>query len=813
MADGTVRDFTLSWGTRGYDEVRGEAARVDEALVEVSARVDDVARRTEAGRQPLNAYGTELDKLSKRAEGLARGIKQATTSTESAEDKAVRAAQRDAARRIQLLEDETARRLQLLDARHARELRAAERAGDDVALVQAVHAQQRQDLDAKIAERAELEAQRETRARQRAAREAMAADLATMEARARAIADGSQRELALLDVKHRKELAAAERAGRDLTSLAEAQAAERARVVEKIRSSAKGGGAAADDLGDGLKKAGEEANKASGGLEAFEKGVGMATKLLSGFGLLSIPAAISGAIDLGKQFWLLTDAGKAQAAASEAQKTAIDSLVGSLREVSDLTRISTEDLAGYVLAQRQMTLTEGKLNEAIDERVELEAERREAVEAAAKAERSAAQALELVAKLGTGVYAGLRDSAQDAREEVEEINRRIAESDRALNNHAKAHRDAQAALRETRRDVQALGDPLELLTEQWKKASEAAAREADKIKREAEEAARKLRESLLRQLDLSDAIDLDALPSVDWARMLGPGDFDPTQMADVLGPVQTAFADALGDMVGASFDAVMSDSGGAWLALAQAAETVGGHVAATLGAFAPLLDGEVPSALDQIGEAFVANAEKIAAAGTAVQQFVGELSSGLGVASQMASLESSNAIQRARNRERDAKGEKARAEAAKAVLQAERAAEAERRKFQAADFALRAAENAGAAITEAGKAAGSYPDPVGMALHGFAAIKHAAAAVFYGRGAVSSLQAPSAVGGGAAAASVGATPRAPSRADSTAASGGGGTSITYITVNSPADQRSTRTAIVDAYNTVGDGMPQFQEAA
>lgn len=184
---------------------------------------------------------------------------------------------------------------------------------------------------------------------------------------------------------------------------------------------------------------------------------------------------------------------------------------------------------------------------------------------------------------------------------------------------------------------------------------------------------------------------------------------------------------------------------------------------------------------------------------------LGDVSSTVGIIGQIGSLESQNAIQRAKNRERDAKGEKERLAAQKVLLAAEKAAEQERRRMQALDFALKAADNAGAAIEETAKAAGAYPDPVGMALHGFAALKHGVAAAFYGKGVAASLSAPSAVSGGAGGGP--GTPSAPTAADRPVDNGdqrGGGTTIVLNGIL--ADGRAVRTATTDALNTVGDGQ-------
>lgn len=184
---------------------------------------------------------------------------------------------------------------------------------------------------------------------------------------------------------------------------------------------------------------------------------------------------------------------------------------------------------------------------------------------------------------------------------------------------------------------------------------------------------------------------------------------------------------------------------------------------------------------------------------------LGDVSSTVGVMGQIGALESSNAVQRAKNRARDAKGQKEQIAAQKALLAAEKAAEQERRRMQALDFALKAADNAGAAIEEVAKAAGAYPDPVGMALHGFAALKHGAAAAFYGRGVSASLSAPSAVGGGGGLGP--GTPSAPTAADRPVDNGDqrrGGTTIVLNGIL--ADGRAVRTATTDALNTVGDGQ-------
>ena len=779
MAD-VVKRFRLSWESEGHDSVQREADDVDEALDGVAARLDEVTRRTEAGRRPLDQYAGELDKLRKRADDLTKGLTKASSTTETAEERATRVAERNTQRRIQLLDDEDEKRRALLEARQSRELRTAQKSGEDLAVIEAVHAQKRQELEQKLAERAELNAQREARARARAAQEAQAVEFAALEARARALEDSGQRELALLDVKHRREHAAAERAGRDLTLVVEAQAAERARAVEKIGSEAAKAGSSAKAFGEGLTDSGEGARRGAAGLEAFEKRVGVVNKLLTGFGLLSIPAAITGIIDLGKRLWELTDAGKAQAAAAEAQKAALDALVSSLREVSDLTRISTEDLAGYALAHRQMTITEGKFKEALDERVELEAERREAVEAAAKAEKAATDALSVRSRIGAGAYATLRDRADEAQTEIAEINERIAESDRALQRHAEAHRDAQKALRETRRDVQALGEPVKLLTELWDKASEAAKRAADEAKRSADEASRKLRETLQRQLELAEAIRLDDLPSLDIENILG-GPRGPILLGEI--------KDAIDDLVPAT--------GGA----ADMAEQL---------AMAYITSGQ--RLRDDLAATKEAIHEVVAEHAAMARDMLGDVSSTVGLLGQMQGLESSNAIQRARNRERDAKGEKEQLAAKKAVLAAERAAEQERRRFQAIEFALKATENVNAAAEEAAKAAGSYPDPVGIALHTVSAVKHAAAAALYGRGVASAVSAPSAVGGGAGGAS--APPPAPSAADRPrSASQGGSTHVTIVQNGIMADGRTVRTAVVDGLNTVGDGQVPIMEGS
>lgn len=111
------------------------------------------------------------------------------------------------------------------------------------------------------------------------------------------------------------------------------------------------------------------------------------------------------------------------------------------------------------------------------------------------------------------------------------------------------------------------------------------------------------------------------------------------------------------------------------------------------------------------------------------------------------------------------------------------------------------------AARETAAAAGSFAsgDFLGAAAHGVAAGGHLVAAAKFGKvpgGGGSSAGAPSAP-----------TPAAPSSAHHPRRREAGGSSKTVINMNSIiADQRSVRTAVVDAMSEAGDGQPIAQGA-
>lgn len=519
-------------------------------------------------------------------------------------------------------------------------------------------------------------------------------------------------------------------------------------ALDEMARSATRADHASDELGGGLGGVNDQVREGLSGFDEMGGRLGQVTNALNLLSGVALVGLVEGLTAGITKIYEMTEAGARAKAVEEARATAISAVVEFLKQQKSITEQTTAATWGLINAQTAQTLSSEKLSTVITEQYDLQAEFGELVIDIGRRRAAGEREYDF------GVTGRIRTQLGHQIQRYETMRDKLVELD-------KVRAEEQARLIAINNTLNAATGALDKSATTFDEHT-ASVQANTAALQDQQQAGQAL-------LDFWSELEVEAAMAEAFAPDPATFDFD-------------ALGQALADGINEGLDRI-------------------GSIGEALGI------GDVEPEFGEVFAMFDSLAEH---AGTA-RSVLGDISSTVGLMGQMASLESSNSVQKAKNRARDAKGEKERLAAEKAVLAAERAAEKERRRFQAADFALKAADNVGAAIEEAGKAAGSYPDPVGIAMHTFAALKHGAAAAFYGSGAVSAASAPSSVGGGSG---LGGTPSAPTPADNPRREQSGSSSITNIILNGVmADGRSVRTALVDGLNTVGDGQLPVEEGS
>lgn len=268
---------------------------------------------------------------------------------------------------------------------------------------------------------------------------------------------------------------------------------------------------AAEAAAKGAKKTGEGMNAARSATAGLEAAVGSLNKAAGLFGAVGLLGAVQGLVDLATKFYEATDAGKAAQAATEAHNAALQATIDLLTGVSDASRVATADLVAYYRVRKSAEGIEIELNALLDERLKLDGQLRNA-------------------RLGGDVNAQRKysEAIRDTDARLSRLKDRLGEVTAEQKALTAAVEDAGAAM---------TGNPLALLLEGVEKASDKVRTEAARIQREADAAAKALRESLTRALDLSGAIDLDSLPPLTLDVAIAPLDADALTR-ELLGPLE-----------------------------------------------------------------------------------------------------------------------------------------------------------------------------------------------------------------------------------------------------------------------------------
>ncbi|MEZ4436666.1 MAG: hypothetical protein R3F65_30055 [bacterium] len=283
-----------------------------------------------------------------------------------------------------------------------------------------------------------------------------------------------------------------------------------ARDLDELDRAADGAATGLDRSGDAAREAareyaaaegkarrlGAEVKTSGGAVERFERRMGSLSKIVGGFGLMALPGAIMGVVELTKSVWGWTEAGKEATRVQEAQAAAVAATVERLVAMEAMiTSVSSADLVAYTRAEREQTRIKAALTEAIEAQLEAEDKLRRGRAASSRSLMKEASE-ELAA--ATGRVDALREAYARVNTVVRDFDdRRVMESAEA----------ARARIAEAAKTADAAATARE-------KAADAAARAAEKRARETQ---RSIAEGVKTSMAAMDAFVEQSGPETDAA--------------------------------------------------------------------------------------------------------------------------------------------------------------------------------------------------------------------------------------------------------------------------------------------------------